>query len=145
MVKQIISAVLALFFLPIFFLIFLFLLFAPLMAFFDIKSVIEHGVPKYNIYFVALFLISFTLYLSVRVRSFRKIYEFIPVLWPLSTMLFITTMGLAFGLLFMNLWAENEVISKGIAIFLSIFSFILVRMFMSYWYKKYPISVKMFK
>ncbi len=145
MVKKIIGLLFLIAFLPIFLIILLLLLLAPITAFFDIKGVIDHGVPASNVYFIMLFLISFTLYLSVRVRVFKKIYEKIPVLWPLSQMLFITIIGLAFGLMFMNLWAENEVFSKTVAVALTVLSFLVARVFLSYWYKKYPISVKMFK
>lgn len=145
MINQLVKGIFFLIFIPFYLLILLLLLFGPLMSFSEILAVIKYEVPKDNIYLTILFLISFTLYISVRIRLFRKIYEKIPVLWPLSQMLFIVTMGLSIGLFFMNLWAENEVISKSAAIALAIISFLVARVFMSYWYGKRPISVKMFK
>ncbi|WLR43405.1 hypothetical protein LC087_04290 [Bacillus carboniphilus] len=132
-------------FLLLYILFFLVLLFSPFMSLADIIAVIEHEAPKENYYFALLFVISLILYLSMRVSLFRKIYLKMPVLWPLSQMVFIMLVGLSFGLFFMNLWAENAIISKTIAISLTVISILLVRVFMSYWYKKYPISVKMFK
>lgn len=145
MIKRIIHFILFICFLPFFLMVFLILLFSPFMAVSEMRAVFEHGVPKSNMYFILLFMISFILYLSMRIKAFRKIYDKIPVLWPLSQMLFITLAGLAFGLLFMNLWAENALIPKVIAVILAIISFLLVRTFMSYWFSKYPVSVKMYK
>ncbi|MCM3584358.1 hypothetical protein M3182_01210 [Mesobacillus maritimus] len=145
MMKRLLSLIIIVFFLPWFLMMYLILIFSPLMAVSDIFAVINYEAPKDNLYFVMLFLISFTLWLSLRVPSFRKIYTRYPFLWPFSQMLFISLVGLAFGLFFMNLWAEDEILSKPFAILLAFISFFLVRAFMSYWFKKYPISIKMFK
>ncbi|WP_368504367.1 hypothetical protein AB3N04_01380 [Alkalihalophilus sp. As8PL] len=131
-------------FIPLYLITLLILLFGPVMTFSDILSVNKYQVPKTDL-LPLLFFISFILYLSARIKTFKKIYHKIPVLWPLCQMLFIGTTGFALGLFFMNLWAENEVISRPIAIVLAIISVLLTRLFLSYWYKKYPISVKMFK
>lgn len=144
MLTRLVKGVMLLAFTPIYLLTMLILLLSPIMTFTDIVAVHQHGAPKTNM-LTFLFFISFILYLSMRIQSFRRIYQKIPVLWPLSQILFIGTTGLSFGLFFMNLWAENEVISKTVAIILTIISFLLARVFMSYWYRKYPISVKMFK
>ncbi|RAP74366.1 hypothetical protein [Paenibacillus montanisoli] len=144
MIKKIIQFILLVAFTPIFCIALLFLLISPIMAVSEIIAIIQHEAPKENVYFIFLIMISLTLYLSMRVSAFRKIYGKFPVLWPLSQMLFISLTGLAFGVFFMNLWAENEIISKPIAIIFMIVSLIVARLFMSYWYRKNPISTKMF-
>lgn len=145
MIIKLAKGLLFLAYIPLYLLVLIMLLFTPVMSFSDLLAVAKYEVPKDNPYFILLFIISFILYLSVRIQLFRKLYQKIPVLWPLTQMLFIVTIGLAVGLFFMNMWAENEVISRGMAIILSVISFLLARAFMAYWYWKYPISVKMFK
>ncbi|MBM4764860.1 hypothetical protein [Bacillus sp. B15-48] len=145
MIRNMFQIILLIAFIPMFIFMYFMLVFSPFMAVSEIAAIINYEAPKDNVYFVLLFFISLIMYLSVRIQSFRKIYERYPVLWPLSQMIFISLVGLAFGMFFMNLWAENEVISKPVAIILTMISFVLARVFMSYWYEKYPISTKMFK
>jgi hypothetical protein len=64
---------------------------------------------------------------------------------PLLQMFFITLIGIELAIFFANLWADKLVYGKGMAISLSILSILIVRVYLSYWYSKYPISYKVHK
>jgi hypothetical protein len=64
---------------------------------------------------------------------------------PLLQMFFITLVGIEVAIFFANLWADKLLISEGFAILLTVLSIVIVRLYLSYWYWKYPISYKVHK
>lgn len=145
--KRAINGAIGLIFRICFFLMFLIiillLVFLPGFNLSDMLDVAKYGAPRQALPFIILFGISGMLYLSMRLQSLRSIYLRYPVLMPALQMGFIMTAVTNISLMIMNLWADNLVISKTVAITGAIFVILLGRVFISYWYYKYPVSLKM--
>jgi hypothetical protein len=85
------------------------------------------------------------LYLSMRVKRLRGIYNWCPVLLPAFQMAFIMLTATSVALVIMNLWADDLLFPKAVAIAGAAICLLAGRAFMSYWYYKYPISAEMRK
>jgi hypothetical protein len=101
--------------------------------------------PRAGLTLSVISLMGILLFLSYRYPRLGWLYRKFPVLIPLLQMFFITLAGIELAIFFANLWADNLLYSKGVAIFLSIVSVMIVRFYLSYWYSKYPISYKVHK
>lgn len=123
----------------------LILIFGPIMTISDIFDIFKYNAPQMPLTLTGVCILGFILYLSMRVNSLRWIYKRIPVLLPCLQMGFIALFSLQVGLELANLWADNEVYSKGVAAVLALIAFVAGRAFLSYWYYKYPISYKVHK
>jgi hypothetical protein len=117
----------------------------PLVTISDLSDVFKYSVPKLPLTFPGLFLIGFILFLSMKVDTLKWIYKKFPVLLPTVQMGFLMLFALQVGLEFSNLWADNNVYPREIALVLALLSFVVGRIFLSYWYYKYPISYKIHK
>jgi hypothetical protein len=146
MIKKILA-----FFWALLFYIFLFpitmliIVIGPLMTYLDLLEVYKYEAPRISLGLPALCFLGIILFLSMKYSSLKWIYKKFPVLLPFLQMCFISLFAMEIGLQFANLWADKLVYGKGIAIGLSVLSIILGRMFLSYWYYKYPISHKVFR
>ncbi|MDR6121319.1 hypothetical protein QFZ87_000916 [Bacillus sp. SLBN-46] len=123
----------------------LILMFGPIMSLNDLLDIFKYESPRLALGLAVIVLFGFILFISMRVNSLKWIYRKFPVLLPFLQMCFITFFALQLGVEFANLWADKMMYSKGIAAFLAIFTFVLGRLFLSYWYYKYPISYKIYK
>lgn len=139
------------FFWALLFYIFLFpvtvliIVFGPLMTFWDLMDVYKYEAPRLALGLAVLCFLGFILFLSMKYSSLKWIYKKFPVLLPFFQMCFISLFAMQVGLEFANLWADKLVYGKGIAIGLSVLSILIGRVFLSYWYYKYPISHKLFR
>ncbi|MCQ6281303.1 hypothetical protein [Bacillus sp. EB600] len=120
-------------------------IFGPIMSFSDLSDVFKYQAPRLALSLPVLVFLGFVLFLSMKVNSLKWIYKKFPVLLPFLQMCFLSLFALQVGLEFANLWADNNFYPKSAAIVLAILSFAIGRLFMSYWYYKYPISYKIHK
>ena len=123
----------------------LFVLFGPVMEFPVLLEIFRLGSPREGLTLDLLGCIGVLLFLSYRYPRLGWLYKRFPVLVPLLQMFFITLIGIELAIFFANLWADKQVYGKQIAIALSILSIMIVRVYLSYWYSKYPISYKVHK
>jgi hypothetical protein len=123
----------------------LILIIGPLMSLTDLLDIFKYEAPRLALGLAVIVIFGFILYLSMRVNSLKWIYRKFPVLLPFLQMCFISFFALQLGVEFANLWADDMMYPKGVAAFLVIIAFVLGRMFLSYWYYKYPISYKIHK
>ncbi|MDQ6598113.1 hypothetical protein [Bacillus salipaludis] len=123
----------------------LILILGPIITVSDLSNVFKYEVPKLAFGLPALVLLGFILFLSMKVSSLKWIYKKFPVLLPFLQMGYLSFLALQIGLEFANLWADNNAYPKGVAIVLALLSFVVGRIFLSYWYYKYPISYKIHK
>lgn len=138
--NEIIGLLFSMVFLGLMALTILLLIFLPLIHIDYIRDVIKLDSPREATPIIVLFVLSSLIYFSLRVKVFRKIYHWFPFLLPVLQIAFIMTVSTDIGLMFMNLWADHGVISKGLAITGTILSVIAGRAYMSYWYYKYPVK-----
>lgn len=117
----------------------------PLMEFEVLMEVYQLGAPRLAFGIGVTCFFGFLLFLSFRYSRLAWLYRRYPVLIPFLQMCFVMLFGIELALFFANLWADTQIISKGVAITLSVFSIVLVRVYLSYWYYKYPISYKVHK
>lgn len=101
--------------------------------------------PRVGLDLALMAILGFLLFLSYRYPRLGWLYKKFPVMIPFLQMCFITLLGIEFAILFANLWADKEMYSEAVAIFLSVISILVVRAYLSYWYRKYPISNKLHK
>jgi hypothetical protein len=120
-------------------------LLGPLMEFPVLLEIFRLESPRAGLTLGALGFIGLLLFLSYKYPRLGWLNRKFPVLMPLLQMFFITLAGIELAIFFANLWADKFVYGKGTAIALSIISLILVRVYLSYWYSKYPISYKVHK
>lgn len=120
-------------------------IFGPLVTFSDLSDVFKYDAPRTAFGLLALVFIGGILFLSMKIPSIKWIYKKFPVLLPFLQMCYLTLFALQVGLEFANLWADNNVYPKMVALVLTILSFVVGRIFLSYWYYKYPISYKIHK
>jgi len=123
----------------------LFVLFGPIMEFPVLLEIFRLGSPREGLTLGLLSFIGVLLFLSYRYPRLGWLYRKFPVMIPLLQMFFITLIGIELAIFFANLWADKLVYGKQIAIALSILSLLIVRIYLSYWYSKYPISYKVHK
>ena len=123
----------------------LLLIFGPMMTFSDLSNVFKYDAPRLALGLPVLVILGFILFLSMKVPSIKWIYKKFPVLLPFLQMGYLALFALQVGLEFANLWADNNVYSKTVGLVLAILSFVVGRIFLSYWYYKYPISYKIHK
>lgn len=123
----------------------LLILFGPIMELPTLIEIYQTNAPRIGMPLGMLAFIGFLLVLSYRIPRLGWLYRKLPVTMPLLQICFITLAGVEIGIFFANLWADQQQISKGLAIVLSILSFVLTRLYLSYWYYKYPISYKVHK
>jgi hypothetical protein len=127
--------------LPIFF----FLVVGPILFFSESIEVYKLGVPRIDVPPGIIIFIGIVLYASMAIPGFRYIYEKIPVLIPFFQMCFLMFTATGLGLFFLNGWADRLMFPKTVALFLTIATYALIRLYMSFWYYKYPISFKVRK
>mgnify|MGYP003442520256 FL=1 len=120
-------------------------IFGPLMEFEVLMEIYKLNAPRTAFGIGVTCFIGFILFLSFNYSRLRWLYNKFPVLIPFFQMCFIMLVGIEIALFFANLWADSQLISKGLAITLSMISILLVRVYLSYWYYKYPISYKVHK
>jgi len=123
----------------------IFVLLGPIMEFPVLLEIFRLGSPREGLTLGLLGFIGTLLFLSYRYPRLGWLYKKFPVLVPLLQMFFITLVGIELAIFFANLWADKLVYGKQIAIALSILSLLIVRIYLSYWYSKYPISYKVHK
>ena len=121
------------------------IVFGPLMEFDVLMEVYQLGAPRLDLGIGVTCFIGFLLFLSFRYSRLAWLYHKYPVLIPFFQMCFVMLVGIEIALFFANLWADTQIISRGVAVTLSVISIILVRAYLSYWYYKYPISYKVHK
>ena len=117
----------------------------PLMEFDVLRDVYTFNAPRLALGIGTTCFIGFLLLLSFKHSRLKWLYRKYPVLIPFLQMCMIMLVGIEFALFFANLWADNQTLSKSIAIILSIISIAGARVYLSYWYYKYPISYKVHK
>ncbi|MEK3916340.1 hypothetical protein [Paenibacillus sp. FSL H7-0331] len=115
-------------------------IFGPLYFIFVSIKVFVLEVPLANFTFNILFLIGILFYASMVIPKIRTIYDGLPVLIPFFQMCFLMLIASVFGLEFLNSWADNQMLSKAGAVLSAIITYVLIRLLMSYWYYKFPIS-----
>ena len=123
----------------------LLIFFGPIMELPTLLEIYQNDAPRLGMPLGMLAFMGFLLLLSYRIHRLGWLYRKLPVTMPLLQMCFISLVGVEIGISFANLWADQQLISKGIAILLSIISFVMARLYLSYWYYKYPISYKVHK
>jgi hypothetical protein len=121
------------------------ILLGPIIEFPVLMEIYKLETPRAGMTLSVISLIGILLFLSYRYPRLGWLYRKFPVLIPLLQMFFITLTGIELAIFFANLWADKLLYSKGVAIFLSIVSVMIVRFYLSYWYSKYPISFKVHK
>jgi len=121
------------------------IVFGPLMEFDVLLEVYQLGAPRLAFGIGTTCFIGCILFLSFRYSRLAWLYHKFPVLIPFFQMCFVMLVGIEIALFFANLWADTQMISKGVAVTLSVISIIVVRTYLSYWYYKYPISYKVHK
>lgn len=120
-------------------------LFGPLMEFPVLLEIYRLGAPRQGLTLGVMGVIGLLLFLSYKFPRLGWLYRKFPVMMPLLQMFFITLAGIELAIFFANLWADKLIYGKGPAIVLSVVSIALVRIYLSYWYSKYPISYKVHK
>lgn len=113
----------------------------PIMAFCDAFKVISSGYTVTGDYFATALMLAMFMYLSLRVRAFRRIYVIFPSLYEFVKYLVISYMFIGTGTEILN-WSYMELTSgrKLLGIGAFIISLILWRGFVSFYYSKKPIS-----
>jgi len=115
------------------------------MEFDVLREIYKLESPRGGLTLWAMTFLGFLLFLSYRYPRLGWLYRRYPVLIPLLQMFFVTLVGIEAAIFFANLWADKQLIGKGTSIVLSIISILVVRVYLSYWYSKYPISYKVHK
>lgn len=138
--KKVIRTILGVGFAPIFIFIAITTVVGPLMAFSDIRTMLQYGTPNGSVYLFIVSMCCFILYLSVRVPAFQVYYRIMPILWPILQFAMFMFVGVAVAATVLNYWAEYNIPSRGFAIFLGLLSILLTRVFMSWWFYKNPIA-----
>jgi hypothetical protein len=123
----------------------LIVLIGPLMEFPVLLEIFRLETPRDGLTIGVLGFIGILLFLSYRFPRLGWLNRRFPVLIPLLQMFFITLIGIEMAIFFANLWADQLLYGKGMAIVLSILCMVIVRFYLSYWYSKYPISYKVHK
>ncbi|WP_114571936.1 hypothetical protein [Exiguobacterium flavidum] len=144
--KKIIRILWALFFYVLLFPVsILMIVIGPLMSFTDMLDVYKLGAPRLDLGLSIIAIVGFILFLSMKYSSLNWIYRKFPVLLPFFQMCFLSFIIMQISLMFANLWADDMLIGKTVAMGLTILTIVIGRVFLSYWYYKYPISYKMMR
>ena len=125
--------------------ILLIIIIGPLMDYDYLTEVYKLEAPRSALGIGMISFLGFFLFLSYKYQRLGWLYRKIPVFLPFLQMCFVMLVGLELALFFANLWADQQMFNKGVAITLSIISIVLARVYLSYWYAKYPISYKVHK
>jgi hypothetical protein len=125
--------------------IFFFIVVGPILFFSESIEVYKLGVPRIDVPPGIICFIGIILYASMTIPGVRYIYEKVPILIPFFQMCFLMFAATGLGLFFLNGWADRLMFPKAVALFLTVATYLIVRLFMSYWYYKYPISFKVRK
>jgi hypothetical protein len=112
------------------------------MEFPVLMEIFKLGAPRGGLTLGLLAFLGLLLFLSYKYQRLGWLNRRFPVLIPFFQMSFFTLAGIEIAIFFANLWADKLIYGKGIAITLSTLSIIVVRVYLSYWYSKYPISYK---
>ncbi|GAF64873.1 hypothetical protein BTS2_1769 [Bacillus sp. TS-2] len=126
------------FFYLFFFFIVITLIAGPFFVIREITVMLSTGIPSGTDYFFIIGFCSLILFISISVRRYHWIYEKFPILWPALQMGLFMFIAFGLGATFINAWAENNIPTKSLALFLSLFSFLVARALMSYWFYRYP-------
>ena len=121
------------------------IIFGPMMEMDVLLEIYDLDSPRGGLTLGLMAFLGILLFLSYKYPRLGWLNRRFPVLMPLLQMFFITLVGIELAIFFANLWADKQLFSRGIAIFLSTISIIMVRLYLSYWYSKYPISYKVHK
>lgn len=125
------------------FVMFAFLAILPFMPFFiysDISDALKYEIPSGAPSLMILCMISFYIYLAMRIEFLGKVYKKITILLPLAQLIVFISIGVSVAQIIIDSWAENGTPTKGMAIFFAILAFIGVRLLMSLFYWKFPIA-----
>ncbi|MFB3167432.1 hypothetical protein P5G62_009945 [Neobacillus sp. 179-C4.2 HS] len=117
----------------------------PIMEFPVLLEIYRLETPRAGMTISVMSFLGILLFLSYKYPRLGWLYRKFPVLVPLLQMFFLTLAGIEFAIFFANLWADKLLYSKEVAILLSVLSVLIVRIYLSYWYRKYPISYKVHK
>lgn len=115
------------------------------MEFDVLMDIYQLDSPRGGISLGLLAFLGILLVLSYRYQRLGWLYRKFPFMMPLLQMFFITLVGIEVAIFFANLWADKLLISEGFAMLLTVLSIVIVRLYLSYWYWKYPISYKVQK
>ncbi|MGE7664599.1 hypothetical protein ACQKMN_02675 [Ureibacillus composti] len=126
-------------------LLLLVIVFGPIMEFSILLDIYQLGAPRAGMTLGVLAFLGFLLFLSYKIPRLGWLYRKLPVFMPFLQICFITLIGIELGIFFANMWADKQLFSKGVAILLTIISIVVLRLYLSYWYYKYPISYKVHK
>ncbi|TSB47379.1 hypothetical protein [Alkalicoccobacillus porphyridii] len=138
--KKMMNTTLGVGFAPVFIFVAITTVIGPLMAFSDIRTMLQYGTPNGGLYLFMVSMCCFILYLSVRVPAFQVYYRMIPILWPILQLALFMFIGIGIAATIINYWAEYNIPSRGFAISLGILSVLCVRVFMSWWFYKNPLA-----
>ena len=113
----------------------------PIMTICDAFKIISTGYTVTGAYIGLVMMMAMTMYFSLRIRAFRRIYVIFPSLYEFLKYLTMSYVFIGIGTEILN-WSYMELTSSrkllGIAAF--IISIILWRVFVSVYYAKKPIS-----
>ncbi len=123
----------------IYFLIFM----GPFLMLSEGMEVIKTGVPKEVLPLASIGILGLLVYTNMKVSFFRGPFNKFPVLTPLCHIMFLIFVITDIFLIVLNGWAEYDYYNRTVAIILAISVLIVGRLFMSYWYTKHPISLKL--
>lgn len=121
------------------------IIFGPIMEFPILLEIYQLGSPRGGLSLGLVAFFGILLFLSYKYPRLGWLNRRFPVLMPLLQMFFITLVGIEMAIFFANLWADKLFYGKEIAILLSTISILIVRVYLSYWYSKYPLSYKVHK
>ncbi|GED54130.1 hypothetical protein EDM54_07965 [Brevibacillus borstelensis] len=113
----------------------------PLFSILDMIEVANYEAPRLGYPLIVLGVIGGLLFASVRVGALRTLYRKYPVLLPFLHIAYFMAIGTSAGLEVMNQWADSLLFPKWLAIGGAVVIVLVTRVFLSYWYCKYPISL----
>jgi hypothetical protein len=126
-------------FVPVLFSIIVILPFGVLM---DISVTMTSGFasPTSDVYPIFVFMLGLVLYVSLRFRYFRRIYDFFPFLYPMVKMVFFMTIIATIAMLVLN-WGYSEIndVKHIVSVILMMVIFIIGRVLMSLYFYKKPV------
>ncbi|MEK3916339.1 hypothetical protein [Paenibacillus sp. FSL H7-0331] len=114
--------------------------FGPLYIIYASIKVLVLEVPASNFPYGVLLFLGVILYGSMMIPKIRSLYDELPVLIPFLQMCFLMLIASIIGFYILNAWADNQTYAKAEAVLLTVTTFVLMRLFMSYWYYSFPIS-----
>ncbi|MCU6797576.1 hypothetical protein OB236_36170 [Paenibacillus sp. WQ 127069] len=103
-------------------------------------KVVALEAPGIDFPFTIPFFIGLIVYASMITPIVRNMYDGSPALISLFQLCFLMLVTSVIGLHFLNAWADNQLLTKTNAVLITIITYVLLRLCISYWYYKYPIS-----